>query len=195
MLRDGTIIEQTDASLGVRFFHLPVEDEVETRNTGIVKFKDIEMLEVLIPGDRNTIHRKVKEEDKIRFRQQYERFKESNSQELQGTLLNQFPFISSARRKELEYLNIFTGEQLLNMPDGNIDKIGIGGRELIKKIKAFMDMAKDNAVTVALAEKNERLEREMELMKQQIQMLMKAKEEPTEGKRVRKSHETAADAA
>jgi hypothetical protein len=195
MLRDGTIIEQTDSSLGVRFFYLPVEDEVATRESGIAKFRDVEMIEVLIPGNRDTNHRKVKDEDKLRFRQQYERFKESNSNELQGTLLNQFPFISSSRRKELEYLNIFTGEQLINMPDGNIDKIGIGGRELIKKVKAFMEQAKDSAITIALAEKNERLERELELMKQQIQSLMKPKEEPIEGKRLRKSHETAAKAA
>jgi len=194
MLRDGTIIEQTDSSLGVRFFYLPVEDEVATRDSGIAKFRDVEMIEILTPGDRDTIHRKVKDEDKLRFRQQYERFKESNSNELQGTLLNQFPFISSSRRKELEYLNIFTGEQLINMPDGNIDKIGIGGRELIKKVKAFMEQAKDSAITIALAEKNERLERELELMKQQIQSLMKTKEEPIEGKRLQKSHETAAKA-
>lgn len=173
LLRDGTVIDQTDACLGVRFFYLPVEDEAATRDSGLSKFMDIEMIEVLIPGSRDNVHRKVKEEDKIRFKAQYEAFKASNSNQLQGSALSQFPFISSAQRKELEYLNIFTGEQLINMPDGNIEKIGVGGRELIKKVKAFMDMAQDTAAAVALAEQNERLTREIELMKEQMATLMK----------------------
>lgn len=187
LLRDGTVIEQTDASLGVRFFYLSVDDEAESRASGMAKFKDIEMIEVLIPGSRDNVHRKVKEEDKIRFKRQYDAFKESNSNQLQGTALSQFPFISASQRKELEYLNIFTGEQLVNMPDGNIDKIGIGGRELIKKVKAFMDMAQDTAVAVALAEKNERLEREMELMKEQIAILTKRQNETQEAPRKTKA--------
>lgn len=196
MLRDGTIIEQTDACLGVRFFHLAVEDEKATKESGLAKFRDVEMIEVLIPGDRSPIHRKVKEEDKIRFKRQYDVFKESNSSEIQGTHLNQFPFISAAQRKELEYLNIFTGEQLINMPDGNIDKIGIGGRELIKKVKAFMEMAKDSAVAVAMAEENEKLRAEMDLLKEQMALILKAQDEAqNESPKQRKRHEIQAKAA
>ncbi len=196
MLRDGTIITQTDACLGIRFFHLAVEDEKASRESGLAKFRDIEMIEVLIPGDRNPIHRKVKDEDKVRFKRQYDAFKESNASEIQGTHLNQFPFISAAQRKELEYLNIFTGEQLINMPDGNIDKIGVGGRELIKKVKAFMDMAKDSAVAVAMAEENEKLRAEMALIKEQMALILKAQDESQEGHpKQRKRQEIQAKAA
>lgn len=177
MLRDGTIVEQTDACLGVRFFYLSVEDEAATRESGIAKFRDIEMLEALIPGSRDNVHRKVREEDKIRFKRQYDAFVNSNVSQIEGTSLSQFPFISSAQRKELEYLNIFTGEQLVNMPDGNIDKLGTYGRELIKKVRAFMAMAKDSAAAVAMAEENEKLRAEMDLMKEQMALILKRQEE------------------
>lgn len=153
------------------------------------------MIEVLIPGSRDVVHRKVKEEDKHRFKRQYDAFVASSAEQVQGTPINQFPFISAGQRRELEYLNIFTGEQLVNMPDGLIDRIGAGGRELIKKVKAFMEVAKDSAVAVALAEKNERLEQEMKLLKDQMALLLKRQEELQDSKKVRKSHETAAHAA
>lgn len=177
LYNDGTFVEKTDACLGVRFFLLPVLDESKSLETGIAKYKDIEMVEILIPGVKDITHIQATDAYKDRFKQQYEQFKNSMGEIKSGTSLGQFPFISPGERKELEYFNIYTAEQLISMPDGNIDRIPGDGRKLIKKVKAYMDMAKDTAAFGQVSEENENLKREMELLKQQMQQILTLKSE------------------
>lgn len=182
MLNDGTVIERSDAALGVRFFLHPLQDEEKSRLEGRPIYKEIEMIEVLTPGSRDVLHRKVNQEDMIRFKAHYDAFKASSEHRLDGTPLNEFPFITAAERKELEYFNIFTGEQLVNMPDGNIDRMGVNGRDLIKKVNAYMQVAKDSAFISSITQENENLKREMEMLKKQMdQILMMNKEKSSDG--------------
>lgn len=177
---DGTAIfsGQTDASLAVRFFMFPVLLEKESEAAGIPKYRDIEMLEVRIAGDRNSvIHRKVKDEDKIRFRNKYENFKSSIENTMEGTLLNQFPFITASQIEEYKHLNIFTAEQLISIPDGHMHKLGHTGRALINKVKAYMESAKDSAFVTKVISENETLKREMELLKKQMQQIMQSRDD------------------
>ncbi len=182
MLRDGTVIESTDANLVVRFFLHPIQDEVKSKEEGRPIYREVEMVEIIAAGSRDKLHRQVREEDKYRFKARYEAFKNASSNAVEGTLLNQFPFISAAEVKELEYFNIFTGEQLVSMSDGNIDKMGVNGRDLIKKVKAYMQMAKDTSVVSRMTEENEHLKREMNLLKEQMQQILTMKDTADEGK-------------
>jgi hypothetical protein len=177
MLKNGTVIEQTDDALAVRFFMLPERDEVKSAQEGRPIYHDIEMVEILIPGSRDKLHRKVNDLDKQRFRTRYEKFKQSITNQIEGTPLNQFPFISVAEIKELEYFNVFTGEQLALIPDGNIDKIGVNGRDLIKKVKNYMQAAKDTAFVSKMTHENESLKREISLLKEQMQQILQMKED------------------
>ena len=172
MLDDGTVIEQTDASLGVRFFLYPQQDIRRSNEEGRPIFYDKEMVEILIPGSRDKLHKEVTEDVKRRFRKRYEAWKEASDNKVDGTPLTEFPFISSAERKELEYFNIFTGEQLINMADGYIDKVGVNGRDLIKKVKNYMTMAKDSSLLGKITSENEQLKREMAMLKEQMQHLL-----------------------
>jgi len=187
---NGDVVSRSDSCLGVRFFLHAVQDEVASSQAGMPKFKDIEMIEILIPGSRDVTHRRVNDDFKHRFSKQYEAFKKTAENKIEGTPLTQFPFISASERKELEYFNIFTGEQLANMPDGNIDKIGVNGRDLIKKVMAYMELAKDNSLFVRMTEENEHLKREMELIKEQMQQIIAIKQEAADEdvKKLRRKH-------
>lgn len=186
---NGDVVSRPDSCLGVRFFYHAVEDELASAQAGIKKFKDIEMVEILIPGSKDITHRRVTDDFRRRFSAQYEQFKKTSENKIEGTPLNEFPFISAAERKELEYFNIFTGEQLANMPDGNIDKIGVNGRDLIKKVKAFMQLAKDTSIVSRMTDENENLKREMELLKEQMQQIINIKQQESDNnvKQLRKT--------
>jgi hypothetical protein len=177
MLDDGTVIERTDACLGVRFFWHELLNEERTKEAGIPKYDQIEMVEIVTPGSRDRLHRKVNDMDKMRFKDRYKSFIELANEKMDGTPLNQFPFISVGEIRELEYFNVYTGEQLVNMPDGNIEKLGVNGRDLIKKVNAFMQMAKDTAVVARMTDENESLKREMDLMKEQMSQILRMKQE------------------
>ncbi len=124
MLDDGTVIERTDACLGVRFFWLAVENELKSKEAGRPVCDQVEMVEIITPGSKDRLHRRVNDLDKMRFRERYKAFSERACDKMEGTLLEQFPFISAADRKELEYFNVFTGEQWIGMPDGNSKSCG-----------------------------------------------------------------------
>lgn len=193
MLDDGTVIERTDACLGVRFFWLEQENDIKSKAEGRPIYDQIEMVEILTPGSKDKLHRKVNDFDKARFKEKYKAFTELSNNKISGTPLEQFPFISVGDRRELEYFNVYTGEQLINMPDGNIDRLGVNGRDLIKKVSAFMQMAKDTSVVSRMTEENESLKREMALIKEQMNQILQLKQETgsdvePKGKKVKKGH-------
>jgi len=174
LLNDGTYMsnDQSDAALFVRFFLHPVKDEKRSEEEGIPKYIEIEMIEILSPGNKDKFCGRATDHYKQRFPKQYSRFKEKMDEGTNGTPLNQFPFITASDIKELEYFNVFTAEQLINMPDGNIDKIGVNGRNLIKQVKAYIEAAKDSSVLPRLVSENEKLKGEIELLKKQMSQFL-----------------------
>lgn len=177
MLDDGTVVEATDKSLRVQFFYLPVENKMKSKEAGRPIYEDVEMVEIKIPGSRDLYHFKAEEKYINRFPKQYAAFKQSTEAKMEGTPLSQFPFITASERKEFEYHNIYTAEQLCNMADGLKDRVGMHTRDIIKKVSAFLKSAKDTSALTALVDENEHLKREMELIKQQMKQLLTLKEE------------------
>lgn len=180
---NGEVIDRTDDNLLVRFFLYPELDERRSKEEGRPIYQDIEMVEIMSGGAKDVLHKKSDDVSRQRFKRQYDAFKSKNAEARIGTPLRQFPFISASECKELEYFNIFTGEQLIAMPDGKIDNIGVNGRDLIKQVKAFIQMAKDTSVVSKMTSENESLKREMALMKEQMDQILKMqKEAETEAK-------------
>lgn len=176
--------EDQNKGLAVRFFMHAEKDERRSEEEGRPIYQEIEMIEVLFPGSKDVLHEKLKWEHTQRFPKLYKQFVDTKESKISGTPLAEFPFISVAERRELEYFNIFTAEQLVNMPDGNVNRIGVNGRDLIKKVDAYMKSTKDKAHITKTAQQNEELKREIDLLKQQMSNLLKHKgEENGEGTR------------
>lgn len=184
---NGMVIDQGDEALAVRFFMFPMEDEAASKEAGMPCYKDIEMVEIIAPGVKDVFHGKINDHHRARFRRQYDLFKRSATNQLNGTALSEFAFISASERKELEYFNVFTAEQLINMADGNIDKIGVDIRLLIKKVKAHMQIAKDTSLVTRMTEENDKLVKEMNLMKEQMNQILAMKEEAKTDDKLQKS--------
>lgn len=176
ILDDGTVIEATDKRLRVKFFYEPFLQEADTKREGRPIYKDKEMIEIRVPGSKDVMHFEASDHFKKRFSAHYEAFKNSNSEKIQGTPLDQFPFISASERKEFEYHNIYTAEQLINIADGYVDRIGLHTRDIIKKVQAYMKSAKDNSGIAALVDENEKLKREIDLVKEQFQQFLTSQE-------------------
>jgi hypothetical protein len=187
MSPDGTTMQQADERLIVRFFLKEELNESKSEIAGMSKYDNIEMVEILIPGCRDNCIRKASDQDKHRFKRQYDAFLSTKEDRDTGTPLSHFPFISPAEVKELEYCNVYTGEALVGLQDIYIERIPMDVRPLIKRVKAFMDVAKDSAVAVKYAAENEALRSEMDLMKKQMAQLLEIKHEmPLEKEVVKK---------
>ncbi len=174
--------DEADKLLTPIFKTVAVRDEIESRKAGRPIFKDVEIVEVRIPADRHYIptfgaHDFWKNVDGIaqtyamRWPDQYRAFKENRTQTIEGTPLEELPFLTNAKRSELKALSIYTAEQLASLDGKNLKTLGIGGRELKDQATAYLDRASGSAKVTELARENAAMKAEMEAMRQQMREL------------------------
>lgn len=149
--------DEGDKQLNVEFFTEAVENRKKSLEEGRPIFDDVEMVKILIPGDpkrkpvfrADEMHyvsaRKMQMTYAERFPTQYKAFKDQIADFVSGTPLSELPFLTAARRAELKPLGITTAEQLAGLQDANMKRIGMDGRALVEKAKAYLTAAKGTA--------------------------------------------------
>lgn len=135
-----------DRSLVVRFHMGTKLDREATDREGRPIYKDREYVTILVPGDKlNAVNRPTMPSDRARFPRQYAAFKNSQGEAVVGTPLVGWPQVNEAQRKELEYFNIRTVEQLANVADGFASNM-MGVQALKQAAQKFIAQSKDSAV-------------------------------------------------
>jgi hypothetical protein len=146
-----------DDRLGVLFYNKAVEDKDRSLAEGRRCFKNREFVKIMVPGDRlNIVERPVQvtgtlpTDDRMRFPKQYARFKNQEEQKAnEGTPLSLWPTIPETLAKELEFINVFTVEQLATLADVHVAKIP-GGAQWKNKATDFVTAMKDQAVVTKM---------------------------------------------
>jgi len=162
--------DQREENKGVapRFYIEPIEDMAASREAGRPIFRDQEFVEIFIAGDKNNIPcHKVTDEHRERWPVQYEAFRRGVEAPINGTPLTEWPAIPKRRIMELNAQKIYSIEELANLPDAAISKIGLDGRAMVKKAQAWLASASGGAEVMRLAEENETMKRDMEMLKEQ----------------------------
>lgn len=143
--QQGSRLAAPDGCIAI-FEMRPKEDSAATKREGRPMFVEVPYVTIMVPGDRDKIERRVREEDKQRFAEQWAQFEATRlSTGTSGTPLDQWPALSVTQRAELVALNIPNVESLAMISDGNLEKLGPGARELRDKAQNFLDFAKDAA--------------------------------------------------
>jgi hypothetical protein len=143
---------EMDRGLHVRFSMGTRLDSAKTAEAGREIYREVEYVTIIIPGDKlvSPVHRPVQASDRARFPAQYAAFKNAqNGQSVTGTPLSAWPIVSPAQRKELEYLNILTVEQLASVSDASAQNL-VGLHGLKEMAKKFIEASKSAAPLVAL---------------------------------------------
>lgn len=125
-----------DESLFVVFYMGVVHDPARTIEEGRPIYNDEECVRIIIPGDTNNVNdRPASEQDKRRFPKQYAMFKQGLSEEEQitGTRLTDWPFLSRAQAQELHHIGIRTVEQLAEVNDGIVGRYPSAGLQQLKR--------------------------------------------------------------
>jgi hypothetical protein len=126
---DHTIFSRPDAgdeSLFVVFYMGVLKNDARSLEQGRHIFDDVECVRIIVPGDKNSVvDRPASDNDKRRFAKQYAMFKQGVKEEDQvtGTRLTDWPFLSRAQCEELRYLGIRTVEQLAEVRDDITTKV------------------------------------------------------------------------
>lgn len=82
------------------------------------------------------------------FRHKYDEWKKGNDVSVVGTHLKVWPAISPAEVVNCAGLNIHTVEDLAQVPDGNLGALGLNGRILRDKAKAYLAAASEGGKLV-----------------------------------------------
>ena len=128
--------------LAVHFYMEALRDDDASVEQGRPIYRDVEMIEKRVRGDRNNIvQRPARPEDKREYRDAYAAFKDNADQAVVGTPLAQWPIIGKAMLEELKYLGFHTVEQLSEASDAVCSKMA-GLQTYKQKALAYLEIAK-----------------------------------------------------
>jgi transglutaminase-like putative cysteine protease len=181
----GHVTHGNDGSAYVRFY--------KRHEKGVSK----DFVEIMFPGDTKTIvNRQVKDDDKMRWTQQWRAYEAGEAFKAEGCPLEQWPAVAQDEGliRDLNHKHIYTVEQLAAVSDQNLANIGIGARELVAKANAFLDVRKDTQAAEKYAQLAEQSQAENKLLREQVADLAKRLQEvedAKEDKRKRSAKEAA----
>jgi hypothetical protein len=151
------------------FFPQAIQNNYRSSIEGRPIFETYPFVRIMIPGDsKSIIERKVTDADKVRFARQWAAFQAGEAPVESGTPIEQWPPLTVSQVAEFKAMHIRTVEHLAGLSDGNIARLGPGGRGLVEKAKAFIAAAKDTAEAQRLAGENEHLKNELAALKEQF---------------------------
>ena len=151
----------------------PVENKAESNKHGRPIFHDVEWVKIYIPGDKTTVvSKKVTDEHRERWPEQYSAFKRGREQPIVGTPLEQWPQMTRSKVAEFKALAIHTVESLAGLDDAAVNRLGMGTRDLRERARAYLQAAQ-------AGKKDSQLAALLEAMQVQIDELAQRLEEVT----------------
>jgi hypothetical protein len=142
---DGVALFGADRSLLVKFFTHPQISKVESEAAGRPVYKDVVMVEVIQPGEKEPVRQLANDFHKIRFARQWENFEKGKAETHTGTPLELLFLNEPGTILNLNSFNVFTIEQLANITDTAITSIPMG-RQLADRAKSYVSTATGGAM-------------------------------------------------
>lgn len=162
-----------DEKLFKQFYKGFVPMEQETLEAGRPIFKDVVMIRIITPGNRdNIVDREMQPHDKIRFRDAWERFQKGESEIGNGTRLVEWPLVSRSMSEELRFMGFFTVEQVAEANDAACDKVA-GLRELKARAISWLKVTNDAEATSKALADAEAKDAQIRALQEQVAELVK----------------------
>lgn len=156
----------------VEFYLEGVHQVAESEKEGRPIFKDVEFVRIIPIGDNKTVlAREASLQDKQKFADEYAVFSKGVGGAFKGTPLTQWPSMLPAQIKLLNHFNVYTVDQLAELDDQAIGRIGPGTRELHEKARAFILKAAGNADSERFASENLAMKEEIARLSSMVKEL------------------------
>lgn len=156
----------------VEFYLEGVHQVAESEKEGRPIFKDVEFVRIIPIGDNKTVlARQASVQDKQKFADEYAVFSKGVGGAFKGTPLTQWPSMLPAQIKLLNHFNVYTVDQLAELDDQAIGRIGPGTRELHEKARAFILKAAGNADSERFASENLAMKEEIARLSSMVKEL------------------------
>jgi len=158
--------------LSVGFGLLPLQDPRESRKAGRPIFKDVVHVQIMVPGDsKSLILRPAVKKDHEDYPMAYAKFKSNEAIAQQGTPIELWAQITRGEALSLKSAGIRTVEELAEVHDGNLGKLGASAREFRTKARAFVNTAANTAAAAEMAMRNHELEQKNASLEERYKQL------------------------
>ena len=160
--KGGMVEFGDDSRLFVKFERRSVLDPVASREQGRPIHVGMDYVHIQQPGERDCTIRPATEIDTMRFRQQWARYRDGQTQDVEGSPLSVLFPNNPEIVENLKYYRLSTVEQLAALNDTQIQNIGIGGRQFYEAAKKYLAAADKGKDFHALAKSVDQLQRDMQ---------------------------------
>src|SRR5262245_33761172 len=166
-----------DSRLRVQFMNWAEPDDDSSQREGRPIFKEAVYINIMIPGERDIVHRRAWAKDYNRFPFQYQAFlNKQNQDQASGTPLKLVTWLTMGQIKELEYFNCYTVEQLADMPDSTAQKF-MQINKLKQLAKDFLQAAKEQAPLTAMRAEMDQKDSRIAALEEQVRKLVEGMNE------------------
>lgn len=126
------------------FYLREVQNKARSKVEGRICFDQKEYVEIFVPGEKHLRpNRPVTDADKKRWPVAYGKFQQTREETLDGTPVEQWPFLNRAQVAEMKANGIMTIEAIADIPDGLLERLGRNGRDIQKRAKQFLQPQSD----------------------------------------------------
>lgn len=168
---------------------IPVPGEM-VPGKGRAIYKDMAFVEIVQPGSKSTFKRLVKLEDDEkgpsdpnRFPRQWGAFQNQQHQVSDGLPLEEWPPLGRAHIMAFKAAQIFTVEQLSNLPDSATQAIPVMDARKYRDMAAkYLEAAKGTAPVESLMQQMKAMQQQMEILQEQNAVLA-ANQKKTPGRK------------
>lgn len=137
-------VRQASAGLIATFYNRPIQNAERSDAEGRPCFDTEAYVMILIPGDQKTkVDRRVTNEDMSRFPEAWAKFQNKESGVVIGTPLTEWNYLTTTRTAELKASGFSTVEEIAEMADAYLGKLGPDGRKLQARAKQFLESSSD----------------------------------------------------
>jgi hypothetical protein len=144
------------------FFVESVIDPAASEKAGRAIYRDMERVRIQIAGDSFSAAVHPVDEGIInRFEEAYAKWKRKGHVAINGTPLAKWPLATPSFIREMEFLNIFSVDDLASVADVHLDRIA-DGRQWRDRAAAWLQSAADGAAAARYAAENARLREDVE---------------------------------
>lgn len=165
-----------DEALLVKFYTKSVQDTARSASEGRPVFKDVEYVDIRIPGSRDGAARPATVRDKARFPRHYQAFQQRIELPEEGTPLLEWPPMSRSMAEEMAFFNIKTVEQLANVSDGVAGQY-MGAAVYKQKAIAWLEMSRKDVTVEHLQGELASRDKMLEQLQEQLDTLQARMEE------------------
>lgn len=164
----GNKHQQQDNPAHVVEFHVkPKLMGFKSREAGREIKEDREYCKIMVKGQpQQVVDEEVTEKHKRDYPNAYAAFKAGRAPLVVGTPIEQLPGMGPSQALELKVLGIRVMEDMANLDDSGLQRVGHGGRELQKQCKAFL--ARTTGENIELKAENAKLKTEVQTLTEQM---------------------------